>query len=136
MKILLLFTILLIGGTSITAQNPSGFDTECEKYISGTVPLAYSKELYRAINSPNVIILDAREEKEYEVSHLPKSQYIGFDNFDSKSVSLIKKQTRYISTVLLDIEVKKLEKGFRKWDLIMFLTSMEVFSIGRILAIR
>ena len=97
MKVLLLFTILLIGGTSITSQNPSGFDTECEKYISGTVPLAYSKELYRAINSPNVIILDAREEKEYEVSHLPKSHYIGFDNFDSKSVSLIQKtDTIYI----------------------------------------
>ena len=97
MKILLLFKVLLIGGTSIFAQNPSAFDTECEKYISGTVPLAYSTELYRTINSPSVTILDAREEKEYEVSHLPKSQYIGFYNFDSKSVSLIKKtDTIYI----------------------------------------
>ena len=97
MKILLLFKVLLIGATSIIAQNPSGFDTECEKYISRTVPLAYSKELYRAINSPNVTILDAREEKEYEVRPLPKSQYIGFYNFDSKSVSLIKKtDTIYI----------------------------------------
>ncbi|MDC0313830.1 rhodanese-like domain-containing protein [Flavobacteriales bacterium] len=97
MKFLLLITILLIGCTSITSQNPGGFDAECEKYISGTVPLTYSKELYRVINSPNVTILDAREEKEYEVSHLPKSQYIGFYNFDSKSVSLIKKtDTIYI----------------------------------------
>ena len=97
MKILLLFTILLIRGTSVTAQNPSGFDAECEKYISGTVPLAYSKELHKAINSPNITILDAREEKEYEVSHLPKAQYIGFDNFDSKLVSLIQKtDTIYI----------------------------------------
>ena len=56
MKIILLFTILLIGGTSITAQNPISFDTECEKYISGTVPLAYSKELNRVINSPNVTL--------------------------------------------------------------------------------
>jgi len=97
MKFLLLITILLIGCTSITSQNPGGFDAECEKYISGTVPLTYSKELYRVINSPNVTILDAREEKEYEVSHLPKSHYIGFDNFDSKSVSLIQKtDTIYI----------------------------------------
>ena len=97
MKILLLVTILLIGGPSITAQNPSGFDVECEKYISGTVPLVYSKELFRVINSQNVTILDAREEKEYEVSHLPKAQYIGFDNFDSKSVNLIQKtDTIYI----------------------------------------
>jgi rhodanese-related sulfurtransferase len=97
MKILLLFTILLIRGTSVTAQNPSGFDAECEKYISGTVPLAYSKELHKAINSPNITILDAREEKEYEVSHIPKAQYIGFDNFDSNLVSLIQKtDTIYI----------------------------------------
>ena len=97
MKIILLFTILLIGGTSITAQNPSGFDTECEKYISGTVPLAYSKELHRATNSPNVTILDAREESEYNISHLPKAQYIGYDNFDARSVNLIPKtDTIYI----------------------------------------
>ena len=96
MKILLLVAVLLIGG-SITAQNPSGFDAECEKYISGTVPLADSKELYKALNSPNVSILDAREEKEYEVSHLPKAQHIGFYNFDSRSVKLIQKtDTIYI----------------------------------------
>ena len=70
---------------------------ECDKHISGTIPLAYSKELHRAINSPNVIILDAREAKEYEVSHLPKAKHIGFDNFDSKIVSLIQKtDTIYI----------------------------------------
>ena len=96
MKILLLVAVLLIGG-SITAQNPSGFDAECEKYVSGTVPLADSKELYKALNSPNVSILDAREEKEYEVSHLPKAQHIGFYNFDSRSVKLIQKtDTIYI----------------------------------------
>ena len=96
MKFLLLVAVVLIGG-SINAQNPSGFAAECEKYIFGTVPLAYSKELYKALNSPNVTILDSREEKEYEVSHLPKAQFIGFDNFDSRSVSLIQKtDTIYI----------------------------------------
>jgi len=97
MKILLLFTILLIGGASVTAQNPSGFDAECEKYISGTVPLAYSKELHKAINSPNITIFDAREESEYNISHIPKAQHIGYDNFDARSVNLIPKtDTIYI----------------------------------------
>tara|TARA_B110000285_G_scaffold41384_1_gene45499 strand:+ start:915 stop:1427 length:513 start_codon:yes stop_codon:yes gene_type:complete len=97
MKILLSLTILLFGSTSITAQNPIGFDAQCEKYISGTVPLADSKEMSRAINSPNVAILDAREEKEYEVSHIPKSQHIGYNNFDGKSLHFIQKtDTIYI----------------------------------------
>jgi len=91
MKIFLLIASSLIGCISIIAQNPRGFDVACEKYISGTVPLVYSKELCRAINSRNVIILDAREEKEYEVSHLPEAQYVGFDNFDSRTIKLTQK---------------------------------------------
>lgn len=91
MKILLLITVLLIGTKSIIAQNPSDFDETCEKYISGTVPLVYSKELCRVINSPNVIILDAREENEYLISHLPKAQFIGFSNFGSKSLNSYQK---------------------------------------------
>ena len=97
MKILLLFAIVFIGRPSITAQNPSGFAAECEKYISRTVPLAYSKEMSRAVNSSNITILDAREEKEYEVSHIPKAQHIGYNNFDSKSLNFIQKtDTIYI----------------------------------------
>jgi rhodanese-related sulfurtransferase len=97
MRILLLFAIVFIGGPSITAQNPSGFAAECEKYISRTVPLAYSAELNTAISRSNVIILDAREKSEYNISHIPKAQYIGYDNFDARSVNLIPKtDTIYI----------------------------------------
>ena len=97
MKIILIITFLLFLSTSITAQNPIGFDAACEKYISGTVRLAYSKEMSRAVNSSNVTILDAREEKEYEVSHIPKAQHIGYNNFDSKSLDFIQKtDTIYI----------------------------------------
>jgi rhodanese-related sulfurtransferase len=90
-KIILLITFLLSLSTSINAQNPIGFDAACEKYISETVPIVYSKEMSRAINSPNVTILDARTEKEYEVSHIPKAQRIGYNNFDSKSLDVIQK---------------------------------------------
>ena len=97
MKIILVITFLLFLSTSIHAQNPIGFDAACEKYISGTVRLAYSKEMSRAVNSSNVTILDAREEKEYEVSHIPKAQHIGYNNFDSKSLNFIQKtDTIYI----------------------------------------
>jgi rhodanese-related sulfurtransferase len=91
LKVLLLITFLLSLSTSINAQNPIGFDAACEKYIYGTVPIVYSKEMSRAINSPNVTILDARAEKEYEVSHIPKAQRIGYNNFDSKSLDVIQK---------------------------------------------
>ena len=97
MKIILVITFLLFLSTSIHAQNPIGFDAACEKYISGTVRLSYSKEMSRAVNSSNVTILDAREEKEYEVSHIPKAQHIGYNNFDSKSLNFIQKtDTIYI----------------------------------------
>ena len=87
MKSLLLVINLVLVGTPVDAQNPEGFDGECKKNISGTVPLAYANELYKAMNRSNIIILDAREENEYEISHLPKAQHIGFAIFDSKLLS-------------------------------------------------
>jgi len=91
MKSLLLVINLVLVGTPVDAQNPEGFDGECKKNISGTVPLAYANELYKAMNRSNIIILDAREENEYEISHLPKAQHIGFAIFDSKLLSSYQK---------------------------------------------
>ena len=91
MRILLLFSSLCIGCVSISAQNPIGFDEECQKYISGTVTLANSAQLHKIAKNPSIYILDAREKREYEVCHIPKAKFIGFDNFNKKTVSSIPK---------------------------------------------
>ena len=38
-----------------------------------------------------VIVLDAREQKEFDVSHLPRAQWVGYDDFDLSRVALIPK---------------------------------------------
>lgn len=91
MKILLLLSSFLISAITLNAQNPDGFEAACKKHISGTIPLAYTTQLYGKINSPNTRVLDAREIKEYEVSHIPKAIFVGFDKFDKNSVSSISK---------------------------------------------
>ena len=34
---------------------------------------------------PNMVILDARERAEYDVSHLPNAVFIGYNNFEKKN---------------------------------------------------
>jgi len=91
MKFLLLFTCLLFSLVSFKAQNPIGFDANCKKYISGTIPLAHPKQLYGAMENSKTKILDAREKREYQISHIPTAIHVGFDNFNKKSVGSISK---------------------------------------------
>ncbi len=81
----------------ITAQNPVGFDKMCNNYIAGTVPLATPRQLNRALNLKNTVILDARETKEYNISHVKGAKQVGFDHFKIESVKHIDKNaTIYI----------------------------------------
>ena len=91
MKKLTLIALLFIGVVTANAQNPVGFDANCKKHISGSVPLAYPAQLYSVINNTNTVILDAREKNEFDVSHIYKAKFVGFDNFKSSSVNTISK---------------------------------------------
>lgn len=60
-----------------------------KKYNSESIPYITATEL--ASNANNVLILDARELNEYKISHLKASVFVGYENFDTKTV--IKKVT-------------------------------------------
>ncbi len=40
-------------------------------------------------NSSQVTLLDTRQQKEYDVSHLPDARYVGYEDFDVESVNTI-----------------------------------------------
>lgn len=44
-----------------------------------------------AKNASNFLFLDAREQKEYNVSHLPNTKFIGYDNFNIASLTGVAK---------------------------------------------
>jgi len=76
-------------------QNPDGFDNMCKGYIEGTVTLAKPTQLkFEMSKNAGIVILDAREKKEYEVSHIKGAKFIGYDDFDLDRVKDIDKDSK------------------------------------------
>ncbi|MDD7913630.1 rhodanese-like domain-containing protein [Polaribacter ponticola] len=73
----IIFLFLLISTVSFGQKK---LDKLLNKFNKNNVP-------YISVDSlatTNAILLDARETKEFKVSHLKNSIYVGFDNFDIK----------------------------------------------------
>lgn len=88
MKKVLVYILVFIFSLSVYAQNPKGFDKMCNGYIEGTVTMAMPQQL---LSDTNAIILDARELKEYNVSHINGAIYVGYDNFVMQKVNALEK---------------------------------------------
>lgn len=73
--------ILFLTSTSVFAQEK--ISDVLKKYNSETIPYIQVDSLQKL---SNVIILDAREKREFSVSHLPNSVFVGYQNFDLKKV--------------------------------------------------
>lgn len=66
------------------------YQTLLNKLYKKSVPLLTVAE---ARQRPDLILLDTREKKEFEVSHLPKARWVGYDDFDLKRVADLPKTT-------------------------------------------
>lgn len=73
-----LLILLLIITSTLSAQKK--LDKLLQKYNKNNVPYITSDTLASEKNSP--ILLDAREEKEFKVSHLENAICVGFDHFN------------------------------------------------------
>jgi rhodanese-related sulfurtransferase len=92
-NIIVLCFVLLAG--TLTAQqtqalciNPA-FQQEVDSYLSYDVPVISIADAYA--EASNYIFLDAREQEEYEVSHIKDAIHIGYDDFDLERVSHLDK---------------------------------------------
>lgn len=77
-------------------------------YNSQSVPYITVEELH---NKKNVILLDAREEKEHSVSHIPGAKYVGYENFDSNKVTTMVKDKNATLVVYCSIGVRSEKIG-------------------------
>ena len=76
------------------AQNPEGFDKMCAQYINVTISIVTAEQLKDSVEKNNdLVILDAREPKEYNVAHLPQAKLFGYNNMNW---SLVKSLDREI----------------------------------------
>ena len=83
MKKLIIICIYILS-TFVFSQ--STIKTVLDNYNDGAVPYIKVEALKKNINK--VVILDAREKEEYEISHLKGAFHIGFKNFNLLALDL------------------------------------------------
>nr|WP_279344256.1 rhodanese-like domain-containing protein [Gramella jeungdoensis] len=94
-----------------------------EKYNSGEVPYISVEELRMYQLDSNVLILDAREPEEYEVSHIKHATFIGYNEFDISYLAEYPKEIKIVVYCSLGVRSEeignKLQKaGFKNvWNL-------------------
>lgn len=67
------------------------FDRMLQRLLRGDVAFAHPPML-QSIDADELVLLDAREQGEFNVSHLEGAQWVGYDDFDLSRVANIDKQ--------------------------------------------
>ena len=81
----LCYIVLFFGATTSLAQQT--LEQVLLKYNKQSIPYISAEMLAEIQNDPSIILLDSREKKEYEVSHIKGALYAGYEDFDLQEVS-------------------------------------------------
>jgi rhodanese-related sulfurtransferase len=103
------FLIVFILSTSIGFSQKT-IPEVLEQFNKQTVPYITVKELK---NKQNVIILDTREEKEYNVSHIKNAYCVGYEKFSNKKIPEIIKTKEATIVVYCSVGVRSEKIGER-----------------------
>ena len=88
----LFFYLMLFSWFKPNAQtNSKAYKVMLEGMYKHTVPTVSCSELKK--EQHDVVLLDTRAKREYEVSHLPKARWVGYDEFDLKNIENLPKDT-------------------------------------------
>lgn len=115
-----LIIIFLFFGTSTFSQNYDSFDELKNNIISKTIPLIGVEELKKVENTKTpLLILDTREKKEYNVSHIKEARHVGYDNFKISELKGIDKETTIVVYCSIGYRSEKIgeklkRSGFKK----------------------
>ncbi|MCA1764405.1 MAG: rhodanese-like domain-containing protein [Cryomorphaceae bacterium] len=92
MKVLLTIAIFTAIMTPVKSQNKMGFDLMVKTLISGDVDTLNGESVAAMVEAgEEVAILDAREKKEFDVSHIAQSRFVGYEDFDINRLEGISK---------------------------------------------
>ena len=93
MRLTLLLSMLTIALTSKAQVENGAYNLMLKTMLSHSVNEISVGELAKL---KDAVLLDAREEAEYKVSHLLNARYVGYDNFNMDSLKNIDKQATII----------------------------------------
>ena len=96
-KILYSILSLLIIWLTACGQQQGSFDEKVGSLLRNSVPMIQPEELFnRLIKDTTLILLDAREQKEFDVSRIKNARFVGYDDFNMKMTEGIAKNTGII----------------------------------------
>lgn len=75
------FTYILFILLGVTSYSQKTLDQTLKKYNKNNVPYISVTELRMHQAQGNVLVLDSRELKEFQVGHIKNSENVGFDHF-------------------------------------------------------
>ena len=113
---IILFSFILFGDsygqqTQVLCINPE-FQQEVNSYLSFDVPIISISEAYE--KKTTFTFLDAREKSEYNVSHIKDAVYVGYNDFDIKSVAHLDKSAPIIIYCSIGYRSEKIGEKLRE----------------------
>jgi len=89
------FTLLFVVFAMIKlfGQGNTAYDLMLRTLYSKTVEVVMPADIS---SEKDVVYLDAREKKEFEVSHIKGAQWIGYDTFKAKNVEALPKDAKIV----------------------------------------
>ena len=87
------------------------FDKKVANMLSFSVKTIAPNDVKR---EPNMVILDARERAEYDVSHLPNAVFIGYNNFEKKIVDSLAKDKPIVVYCSIGYRSEKIGEKLQK----------------------
>lgn len=81
------------GSSPAQTVKDAAYDRMLQGLLSGTVP---TTSVEHVKEQSQAVLLDAREQKEYSVSHVQSARWVGYDDFDLARVADLPKDTAII----------------------------------------
>lgn len=111
LKIKLLGLLSLLTYATQAQVESSAYKALLETMYSKTVPLVSCAELKKM---RKVVLLDTREKKEYDVSHLPNARWVGYKDFDIQRISDIPKNANVVLYCSVGYRSEKIGEKLQK----------------------
>ena len=99
---------------SLVACGQQTYDQKLQSLYKNTVPLIQPQELKKKLNQKEIVILDTRSAKEYQVSHLPDAKFVDYDLFDISQVDDIPKDKEVVVYCSVGYRSEKIGEKLRE----------------------
>ncbi len=91
-------------------QNPE-FDKKVASWLTFSVPTVSPNNVKKM---PDVLLLDAREREEYNVSHIPKAVFIGYNHFEKEALKDVPKDKPIVVYCSIGYRSEKMGEKLQK----------------------